>query len=340
MTKKVVTMGELLMRLSTPGYQRFTQAQSFDVVYGGAEANVAVSLSNYGLNSYFVTQLPDNPIGQSADNYLKKYGVNTDYVVKAGDRVGIYFFEKGTSVRPSKVVYDRANSAITKADIEKFDFDEIFKDADWFHFSGITPALGENCIKLVEKAVEAAKKHGVPISVDLNYRKQLWDVEQFEAVMPKLIENADVCIGWLSSIEEKQKEYKLADFAKDSFDEERFKELFSRMREKYNLKYVVTTLRENYSATHNGLAAIIYDGKELYKSKKYDFSIQDRVGAGDAFAAGLIYQLVLNKDHKEALDFAVAASVLKHTIDGDFNVVTENEVMELVKGNTSGSVQR
>lgn len=340
MRKKVVTMGELLMRLSTPGYQRFTQAQSFDIVYGGAEANVAVSLANYGLDSHFVTQLPDNPIGQSAENHLKKYGVNTDYIVKGGDRVGIYFFEKGTSVRPSKVVYDRANSSITKADIEKFDFDEIFKDADWFHFSGITPALGENCIRLVEKAVESAKKHSVPISVDLNYRKQLWSIEQFETVMSKLIENADVCIGWLSSVEEKQHEYKLADFAKDSFDENRFKEIFRRMKEKFNLKYVVTTLRENYSASHNGLSAIIYDGQELYKSEKYDFNIQDRVGAGDAFAASLIYQLVSEKSHREALEFAVAAAVLKHTIDGDLNIVTEDEVMQLVDGNTSGSVQR
>lgn len=340
MTKKVVTMGEVLLRLSTPGYERFSQAQSLDVVYGGAEANVAISLAQFGLESHFVSQLPDNSIGDSAINSLKKYGVNTKHIVRGGDRIGIYFFEKGTSVRPSKVVYDRANSAITKIDADKINFDEIFKDADWFHFSGITPALGENCIKLAEKAVESAKKHGVPISLDLNYRNKLWSYEDFERVMPRLLQNVDVCFGWLSSIEEKTKDYKVADFAKDGVDLERFKTIFSRMQEKFNIKYMVTTLRENYSATHNGLSALIYDGKEIYQSKKYDFTIQDRVGGGDAFAAGLVYGLVQGKDHRDALEFGVAASVLKHTINGDANVVTESEVLELVKGNVSGSVQR
>lgn len=340
MTKKVVTMGEVLLRLSTPGYERFSQAQSLDVVYGGAEANVAISLAQFGLESHFVSQLPDNSIGDSAINSLKKYGVNTKHIVRGGDRIGIYFFEKGTSVRPSKVVYDRANSAITKIDADKINFDEIFKDADWFHFSGITPALGENCIKLSEKAVESAKKHGVPISLDLNYRNKLWSYEDFERVMPRLLQNVDVCFGWLSSIEEKTNDYEVADFAKDGVDLERFKSIFSRMQEKFNIKYMVTTLRENYSATHNGLSALIYDGKEIYQSKKYDFTIQDRVGGGDAFAAGLVYGLVEGKDHREALEFGVAASVLKHTINGDANVVAESEVMELVKGNVSGSVQR
>lgn len=340
MAKKVVTMGELLLRLSTPGYERFSQAQYLDLIYGGAEANVAVSLAHFGLDPYFVTQLPNNAIGDSAISFLKKYGVNTKYIVRGGDRIGIYFVEKGTSVRPSKVIYDRANSAITKADIDNFDFDEIFKDADWFHFSGITPALGENCIKLAEKAAESAKKHGVPISLDLNYRNKLWSYEDFERVMPKLLKDVDLCFGWLSSIEEKTGKYKIADFAKDEVSLERFKTIFGRMQEKFNIKYVVTTLRENYSATHNGLSALIYDGKEMYQSKKYDFTIQDRVGGGDAFAGGLIYGLVQGRDHREALEFGVAASVLKHTIDGDFNLVTESEVMELLKGNTSGSVQR
>jgi 2-dehydro-3-deoxygluconokinase len=338
--KKVVTMGELLLRLSTPGYERFTQAQSFDIVYGGAEANVAISLANWGVNSCFVTELPDNPIGQSAINNLKKYGVNTEYIHRAGDRIGIYFFEKGTSVRPSKVVYDRANSAITKVNADDFDFDEIFKDADWFHISGITPALGENCIHLAEKAIEAAKAHNVPVSIDLNYRNKLWSIEEFERVMPGLLKGIDVCFGWLTSVESKQSEYKVADFSKGKLDEERFKYIFGKMIEKFNIKHVVSTLRENYSASHNGLSAIIYDGKELYRSKKYDFSIHDRVGAGDAFAAGLIYGLVQGKNHKEALEFGVAAGVLKHSIDGDANIVTENEVLELAGGNVSGSVQR
>ncbi|NMM63987.1 sugar kinase [Clostridium sp. P21] len=338
--KKVVTMGEILLRLSTPGYERFTQAQSFDIVYGGAEANVAISLANWGINSCFVTELPDNPIGQSAINNLKKYGVNTEYIHRGGERVGIYFFEKGNSVRPSKVVYDRANSAITKVNVDDFDFDEIFKDADWFHVSGITPALGENCIELVKRAIEEAKFHGVPVSIDLNYRKQLWGIEEFERVMQGLLEGVDVCFGWLSSVEEKQGEYNVADFSKGELDEERFKSIFGKMIEKFNIKYVVSTLRENFSASHNALSAIIYDGNELYRSKRYDFTIQDRVGGGDAFAAGLIYGLVQGKSHKEALEFSVAASVLKHTIDGDANIVTENEVLELAEGNASGSVQR
>ena len=340
MTKKVVTMGEILLRLSAPGYERIVQAQSFDIVYGGAEANIAISLANYGLDSYFVTALPDNLIGQSAINSLRRYGVKTNHIVRSGERIGIYFFEKGTSVRPSKVIYDRKNSAITEADIDNFDFDEIFKDAAWFHFSGITPALGENCIKIAQKAKDAAKRHGVPISLDLNYRKNLWSYEAFEKVMPSLIQDVDVCFGWLSSVEENNSEYQVADFTKDGFDSDRFTNIFRKMKERFNLKYVITTLRENYSASNNGLSAVIYDGNQLYKSKKYDFTIQDRVGTGDAFAAGLIYKLIQGKDHKEALEFGVAASVLKHTILGDANLVMEAEVMELVNGNTSGMVKR
>lgn len=340
MAKKVVTMGELLLRLSAPGYERFSQAQSFDIVYGGAEANVAISLAQFGLDAHFVSQLPNNSIGDSAINSLRKYGVNTKYVNREGDRIGIYFFEKGTSVRPSKVIYDRANSAITQIDIDNFDFDEIFKDADWFHFSGITPALGENCVRFTEKAVEAAKKHGVPISLDLNYRNKLWSYEEFEKVMVKLLPDVDVCFGWLSSVEGKSGQYKVADFAKDGVELDRFRTIFDNMREKFNIKYMVTTMRENFSANHNALSALIYDGKEMYTSKKYDFTIEDRVGGGDAFAAGLVYGLVQGKDHKEALEFGVAASVLKHTIKGDANVVSVDEVMELAKGNTTGSVQR
>ena len=338
--KKVVTMGELLLRLSPPGYERFTQTEAFEIVYGGAEANVAISLANWGLNSCFVTELPDNPIGQSAINNLRRYGVNTEYIHRAGERVGIYYFEKGNSVRPSKVVYDRANSAMTKVSVDDFNFDEIFKDADWFHVSGITPALGENCIKLTEKAIETAKKHNVHISIDLNYRNKLWTIEEFERVMPRLLNGIDVCFGWLSSVEGKKGEYKVADFAKTELDEERFKNIFGNMIEKFNIKYVVSTLRENYSASHNALSAIIYDGNDLYRSKKYDFTIEDRVGAGDAFAAGLIYGLVQGQSHKEALEFGVAAGVLKHTIAGDTNVVTVDEVIELMNGNGSGSVQR
>ncbi len=341
MSKKVVTMGEIMLRLSTPGYQRFTQSESFDVVYGGGEANVAVSLSNYGLDSYFVTKLPDNPIGQSAVNHLRRYGVNDDYIAKGGERVGIYFLETGASMRPSKVVYDRANSAIAEADIQDFDFDAIFKDAEWFHFSGITPAISDKAAEVTEEALKAAKKHGVTVSVDLNYRKKLWTPEKAKKIMTKLMEYVDVCIGNEEDAE-KVLGFKPGetDVTKGELELEGYKDIFKQMKEQFNFKYVVTTLRESYSASDNGWSALIYDGNEFYRSKKYDVRIVDRVGGGDSFAGGLIYSLVTGKDFKESLEFAVAASALKHTIPGDFNLVSADEVMTLANGDASGRVQR
>lgn len=339
MGKKVVTLGEILLRLSTPDKKRFVQSEKFEAIYGGAEANVAVTLSNLGLDSYFVTKLPDNPLGDSAINFIRKYGVKTDYIARGGNRIGIYFLESGTSVRPSKVVYDRAGSSITEINVDEFDFIEIFKNADWFHFSGITPALGEKCIRFIEKAVQTAKALQIPISVDLNFRNKLWSKDEFERVMAPLIKDVDVCIGWLSSVEEVSKAG-IEDFANKELDRERFINTFSKMREKFNIKYVVTTLRENYSASKNGLSAIIYDGNELYESKKYVFDIEDRVGGGDAFASGFIYKLIKGESYKEALEFGVAASALKHTIAGDFNLSSETEINELLNGNASGSVQR
>lgn len=338
MAKKIVTMGELLLRLTTPGHSRFTQARSFDAIYGGAEANVAVFLANMGMDSYFLTRLPENEIGQSAVNFLRSYGVKTDYIVRGGERLGIYFLEKGTSTRPSKVVYDRKHSSICDINAEEINFDEVFKDADWFHLSGITPALGEKCITLVEKATDYAKKKGIRISVDLNYRNKLWDYPDFEKVMVNIIKDVDVCFGWISS--EEDKEYSVADFAKQGVELDNFKNIFSNMQKRFNIKYVVTTLRENYSATHNAMSALIYDGNELYQSKKYDFTIEDRVGAGDAFAAGLVYKLVNGANSRDALEFATASGVLKHTVEGDFNLCSEDEIMAVAGGNTSGSVQR
>ncbi|WP_251862235.1 sugar kinase [Clostridium sp. Marseille-Q2269] len=340
MSKKVVTMGEVLLRLSTPSNKRFIQAQSLDAVYGGAEANVAISLANFGLDPYFVSKIPYNPIGESALNNLRKFGVKTDYIARGGERLGIYFVEKGMSIRPSKVVYDRANSSMCTADLDDFDFDTIFKGADWFHFSGITPAIGEKGIKIAKKAVEVAKQNGVKISLDLNYRKQLWGIEEFERVMSGLLQDVDVCFGWLSSLESNNNEYHVADFAKEGINIKRLEEVFGKMIEKFNIKYVVTTMRENFSASHNALSAIIYNGKEIYQSKRYDFNIEDRVGAGDAFAAGLIYGLVTGKDYRDALEFGVASSALKHTILGDTNLVTVDEVRAIVNGNISGSVER
>ncbi|MCM1989159.1 sugar kinase [Oceanirhabdus seepicola] len=342
MSKKVVTMGEIMLRLSTPGYERFTQAKIFDVVYGGGEANVAVSLANYGFNSYFVSKLPANPIGQSAVNHLKRFGVTTDYISRGGERVGLYFLETGASMRPSKVVYDRANSAIAEADILDFDFDEIFKDAQWFHFSGITPALSEKAAILTEEALKAAKRHGVTVSVDLNYRKKLWTPERAKEVMTNLMQYVDVCIGNEEDAE-KVLGFKpgKTDVTKGELELDGYKDIFRQMKEQFDFKYVVTTLRESYSASDNGWSALIYDGNEFYHSRKYDVRIVDRVGGGDSFAGGLIYGLLnTEKDFKEALEFAVAASALKHTIKGDFNLVTVDEVETLVNGDASGRVQR
>ncbi|MBS4534774.1 sugar kinase [Clostridium sp. D2Q-14] len=339
--KKIITLGEIMLRLSTPGYERFVQADSFDVVYGGGESNVAVSLANYGLDAYFVSKLPENEIGQAAINHLRRFGVNTDYIVRGGERVGIYYLETGASMRPSKVLYDRAHSAIAEADVSDFDFDEIFKDADWFHFSGITPALSEKAAILTEEALKAAKKHNVTVSVDLNYRKKLWTPERAQEVMTRLMEYVDVCIG-----NEEDAELTLGfkpgktDVTSGELELEGYKSIFKQMIDKFNFKYVASSLRESYSASDNGWSACIYDGKEFYHSRKYNIKIVDRVGGGDSFASGLIYGLLTDKNYKDALEFGVAASALKHTIPGDFNMVSVDEVENLLGGDGSGRVQR
>lgn len=330
-----------MLRLTTPKFERFSQAKSFDVVYGGGEANVALSLANYGMDSYFVSKLPNNPIGQSAVNELRRYGVNTDYITRGGERVGIYFLETGASMRPSKVVYDRADSAIAKASSEDFDFDAIFKDADWFHFSGITPALGENMAKLTEEALKAAKKNNVTVSVDLNYRKKLWTEEEAKKVMTNLMQYVDVCIGNEEDAE-KVLGFKPGetDVTSGKLELDGYKDIFKQMKEEFDFKYVVSTLRESFSASDNGWSALIYDGNEFYRSKRYDIRMVDRVGGGDSFAGGLIYGLLASDDFKYALEFATGASALKQTIHGDANHVTVEEVETLINGDASGRVQR
>ena len=339
--KKVVTMGEIMLRLSPQNKLRFVQADNFDAIYGGGEANVAVSLANYGFDAYFVSKLPTHEIGQCAVNQLKKFNVNTDYIARGGDRVGIYFLEHGASMRPSKVVYDRAHSSIAEATAADFDFDEIFKDAEWFHFSGITPALSKESAILTEEALKAAKKHGVMVSVDLNYRKKLWTPEEAKECMTKLMEYVDVCIGNEEDAE-KVLGFKPGetDVTKGELELEGYKDIFKQMKDQFGFKYVVTTLRESYSASDNGWSALIYDGNEFYHSKKYDIRIVDRVGGGDSFAGGLIYGLLQYDDFKHALEFAVGASAMKHTIFGDANLVTVSEVETLIQGDTSGRVQR
>ena len=338
---KVVTFGEIMLRLAPLGYDRFVQSKEFGVVYGGGEANVAVSLANYGKEAYFVSKLPKHEIGQSAVNELRKFNVKTDYIVRGGDRVGIYFCEKGTSQRPSKVIYDRAHSSIAEAKSGDFDWKTIFEGAEWFHFSGITPALSDECAALTLEAVKAAKEAGVTVSVDLNYRKKLWSREKAGKVMGEIVQFCDVVIA---NEEDASDVFGIhaaeTDITGGHLSDEGYKGVARQLTDRFGLKYVAITLRESFSATHNGWSAMLYDGKEFYKSKRYDIHITDRVGGGDSFGGGLIYGLTSGKSNQEALEFAVAASCLKHTIEGDFNLVSVDEVENLANGDASGRVQR
>lgn len=339
---KIVTLGEIMLRLSPAGLNnRFVQADRFDVVYGGGEANVAVSLANYGHDAYFVTKLPKHEIGQSALNALRRYGVHTDHIARGGNRLGIYYLESGSAMRPSKVIYDRAGSSIAEATAADFDFDAIMEGADWFHWSGITPALSDEAAELTKLACEAAKRHGATVSVDLNFRKKLWTKEKAQSIMRPLMQYVDVCIG-----NEEDAELCLgfkpdADVEGGKTDAEGYKAIFEQMRREFDFRYVISTLRESFSASHNGWKAMIYDGKEFYVSKRYDIlPIVDRVGGGDSFSGGVIHGLLTKPTQGEALEFAVAASALKHTINGDFNLVSVEEVEALAGGDGSGRVQR
>ncbi|GAW94114.1 sugar kinase [Calderihabitans maritimus] len=342
MTKKVVCFGEIMLRLSTPGFQRFVQADSFDVTYGGGEANVSVSLANYGLDAYFVTKVPDNPIGQSAINHLRRFGVKTDFIVKGGNRLGIYFLETGAVQRPSKVIYDRAHSAIAEASPEDFDWKKIFQGAAWFHFTGITPALSDKVAEITLQAVKTAKEMNLIVSCDLNYRKKLWTPEKAQQVMSEIVKYVDVCIA---NEEDAEKVFGIkaaeTDITKGRLSSEGYKQVAKELKERFGFKYVAITLRESFSASDNGWSAILFDGKEYYQSRRYRIvPIVDRVGGGDSFGGALIYALITRKSAEEAVNFAVAASCLKHTIPGDFNMVTVDEVETLAKGDASGRVQR
>ena len=339
---KIITLGEIMLRLSPQGQDRFVQSELLRVIPGGGEANVAISCANYGHDAYFVTKLPKHEIGQMAVNSLRRYGVKDNYIVRGGDRVGLYYCETGASMRPSKVIYDRAHSAIAMANPSDFDFDAIMQGASWFHWSGITPALSDNAAEITRLACQAAKRHGVTISVDLNFRKKLWSSEKAISVMRPLMQYVDVCIG-----NEEDAELCLgfkpdADVEAGNTNAEGYKTIFQQMAEEFHFKYVVSTLRESFSATHNGWKAMLYDGTQFYQSKRYDINpIIDRVGGGDSFSAGLIHgMLKFPNNLANALEFAVAASALKHTINGDYNLVTEDEVLALGKGNANGRVQR
>jgi 2-dehydro-3-deoxygluconokinase len=341
MSKKVVTLGEIMLRLSTPDFKRFVQADSFDVTYGGGEANVAVALSNYGLNGVFVTKVPDNAIGQSAINHIRRYGVDTQFIARGGKRLGIYFLETGASMRASQVIYDRSGASIADVDVAEFDFDKIFDGASWFHTTGITPALSDKAASLAEAALKAAKAKGLTTSIDLNYRKKLWTKEKAREVMTKLCQYVDVCIG-----NEEDADTTLGFKAKDTdvtkgeLNLEGFKDVFRQMKEKFGFKYIASSLRESHSASDNGWSALVYDGNEFYHTKQYEVRIVDRVGSGDSFASGFIYGLITGMSLKDSAEFGVAASALKHTIPGDLNHATLNDVKELMKGDASGRVQR
>lgn len=338
---KAVTFGEVMLRLAPENYLRFVQSEKYEATFGGAEANVAVSLANYGVDAAFVTKLPAHEIGQSAVNSLRKFGVDTNKIVRGGDRVGIYFCEKGASQRPSKVIYDRAHSAISMAKREDFDWEEILKDVSWFHFTGITPALSDDVAAICQDALITAKKLGVSVSCDLNFRKKLWSKEKAGSVMSELCKYVDYCIA----NEEDAKDVfgisaKNTDINGGKLDREGYIEVAKQLTERFGFKGVAITLRESKSANDNDWSGMLYTQGNAYFSKKYSMHIVDRVGGGDSFGGALIYALLTGRDSQECIEFAVAASCLKHSIEGDYNLVSEGEVLTLMKGNGSGRVQR
>lgn len=341
MNKKVVTFGELMLRLAPEGYYRFVQAETFGATYGGSEANVAVSLANYGIDVAYVSKLPSHEIGQSAINSLRKYGVDTTSIVRGGERIGIYFLEKGASQRPSKVIYDRAGSSISMAKRNEFDWNQIFSDAGWFHFTGITPALSDELAAVCLDACRAAKKAGITVSCDLNYRNKLWSKEKACEVMEELCKYVDICIA-----NEEDAEDVFGIHAKDTdvfqgkVNRDGYKDVAKQLSERFGFKKVAITLRESITANDNDWSAMLYENGEYYFSKKYRMHIVDRVGGGDSFCAGLIAASINGYNAQSTIEFAVAASCLKHSIEGDFNMVSMEEVLKLAAGDASGRVQR
>ncbi|MEG1846955.1 MAG: sugar kinase [Lachnospiraceae bacterium] len=341
MKQKIITFGEIMLRLAPEGYYRFVQADSFGATYGGGEANVAVSLANYGFDAGFVTKLPTHEIGQAAINSLRRYGVDTSHISRGGDRVGIYYLEKGASQRPSKVIYDRAGSSIATASSVDFDWDTIFQGVDWFHFTGITPALNQEVAAICMEACKAAKKAGITVSCDLNYRNKLWSKEQAGKVMGQLCEYVDVCIA---NEEDAADVFGIhaanTDVTTGTVNREGYKEVARQLAERFGFSKVAITLRESLSANDNNWSAMLYDGVDYYFSKQYKMHIVDRVGGGDSFGGGLICASLKGYDAQATIEFAVAASCLKHSVEGDFNMVSLAEVQKLAGGDASGRVQR
>ncbi len=338
---KVITFGELMLRLAPEGYLRFVQSDKFQATFGGAEANVAVSLANYGVDAAFVSKLPDHEIGQMAVNSLRKFGVDTSKIVRGGDRVGIYYCEKGASQRPSKVIYDRANSSIATAKKTDFDWAKIFEGVDWFHFTGITPALSDEVAEICLEALKEAKKRNINVSCDLNFRKKLWSKEKAGKVMGELCNYITYCIA----NEEDAKdvfgiEADNTDIYSGKLNREGYISVAKKLTDKFGFKGVAITLRESLSANDNNWSGMLYTNGEAVFSKKYSMHIVDRVGGGDSFGGGLIYALLNGYEPEKAINFAIAASCLKHSIEGDYNMVSKKEVETLAGGDASGRVQR
>ena len=340
---KVVTFGEIMMRLNPEGYQRFWQAEKFEASYAGGEANVAVSLANYGIDASFVTKLPSNPLGEAARNAVRHFGVETRDIVWGGPRLGIYFVEKGASQRASKVIYDRAGSSIATAKREDFDWAAIFEGAGWFHFTGITPALGGEMPEVCLDALKYCKAHGITVSCDLNYRGKLWSKQKAGEVMAQLVPYVDVLIANEADAADVFGIVgKGSDVESGKLNKEGYVSVAEQLVERFGVKKVAITLRTSLSAFDNLWAGMLYDAasKKACFSTEYKVHIVDRVGGGDSFGGGLIYALLKGKDTQGAIDFAVAASCLKHSIEHDFNLVTVQEVEALAAGNGTGRVQR
>ncbi|MBN1963112.1 MAG: sugar kinase [Anaerolineae bacterium] len=342
--KKVVTFGEIMLRLSPPGFQRFGQARSFDVVYGGGEANVAVSLANFGVPVDFVTRLPKNDLGDACLQFVRQYGVSVDKIVRGGDRLGIYFLEMGAMQRSGKVIYDRALSSTATIESGMIDWQAVFADADWFHWTGITPAISAGTAAVCLEAVQAARQMGLIVSCDLNYRKNLWKWgKPAGEVMPELVRHCDIAIG---NEEDAAKVFGIhapdTDVSAGKVEADKYRHVCEELHRRFDrLKTIAITLRGSISASHNTWSGVLWREGAFYAGSQYDVThIVDRVGGGDSFVAGLIYGLRAGRDPQDALEFAIAASCLKHSILGDFNLVTVDEVEKLMQGDVSGRVSR
>lgn len=341
MKKSIVLFGDLLQRLSPPGVGKLVQANQYDVRFTGGEANVGVSCVNYGMDAYVVSRVPEHDIGQACINYLRRYGLDTTYIARGGDRLAIFYSETGHSQRPSKVIYDRANTSFAGIVPGTFDWEEILDGKDWLHFTGTAPAMGEGVTEELIRGLKIAKDKGITVSVDYNYRRKLWDRATARNAMEKLMEYVDVGIG---NEEDCEAVFGIhaegTDFEKGDVDRRSYSIVAEKMVQKYHLKMQAITLRESISANQNGWSAILHDGKECWTGAHYKIDLVDRIGGGDSFAGGLIYGLCSGMPNQKALDFAIAASCLKQTIEGDFNLSGREDVLALMDGNASGRVQR